>query len=117
MTRTIFALGSAPTLPATTASLRWAGGKLGMERLKRQLDASRRLVRNPLSRVAYLEQGDEAWLFVNGSAYRTSLSMACRLGDNNRMGYQDLRGILQQPDDASLLIRLIGEGHWFLEEG
>lgn len=93
-----------------------AGGKLGMERLKRQLDAGRRLVRNPLSRVAYLEQGDEAWLFVNGSAYRTSLSMACRLGDSNRMGYQDLRGILQQPDDASLLIRLIGEGHWFLEE-
>lgn len=93
-----------------------AEGKLGMERLKRQLDAGRRLVRNPMSRVAYLEQGDEAWLFVNGNAHRASLSLACRLGDEDRLGYQDLRGILQQPDDASLLIRLIGEGHWLLED-
>lgn len=93
-----------------------AGGKLGMERLKRQLDAGRLLVRNPLSRVAYLEQGDGAWLFVNGDAHRASLSLACRLGDSNRLKYQDLRDVLQQPDDAALLIRLIGEGHWHLEE-
>lgn len=93
-----------------------AEGKLGLERLKRQLDAGRRLVRNPLIRVAYSEQGDRAWLFVNGVAHRASLSLACKLGDEPRLGYQDLRGILQQPDDAALLIRLIGEGHWMLDE-
>ncbi len=93
-----------------------ASGKLGMERLKRQLDAGRLLVRNPLSRVAYLERGDGAWLFVNGEAHGTSLALACRLGDSNRLGYQDLRDVLQQPDDAALLIRLIGEGHWSLED-
>lgn len=91
-------------------------GKQGMERLKRQLDTGRRLVRNPLSRVAYSDHGDRAWLFVNGTAYRASLSLACKLGDETRLGYQDLREVLQQPDDAALLIRLISEGHWRLDE-
>lgn len=91
-------------------------GKLGLERLKRQLDAGRRLVRNPLSRVAYAEQGDKAWLFVNGAAHRASLGLACKLGDEARLGYQDLREVLQQPDDAALLIRLISEGHWKLDD-
>lgn len=90
--------------------------KLGMERLKRHLDAGRRLVRNPMSRVAYLEHGDGAWLFVDGRAYQASLNLAGRLGDSNSLRYQDLRDVLQQPDDASLLIRLINEGHWLLEE-
>lgn len=93
-----------------------ASGKTGMERLKRQLDTGRRLVRNPLSRVAYSEHRDRAWLFVNGAAHGASLSLACKLGDEPRLGYQDLREILQQPDDASLLIRLINEGHWYLED-
>lgn len=93
-----------------------AEDKVGMERLKRRLDAGRRLVRNPLSRVAYVEHGDGAWLFVNGTAHRASLNLAGRLGDSNRLGYQDLRDILQQPDDAALLIRLINEGHWLVEQ-
>lgn len=93
-----------------------ADDKLGMERLKRQLDAGRRLVRNPMTRVAYLEHGDGSWLFVNGRAHRVSLNLASRLGDSNRLRYQDLRDVLQQPDDASLLIRLINDGHWLLEE-
>lgn len=93
-----------------------ASGKLGMERLKRQLDAGRRLVRNPMTRVAYFERGDRAWLFVNGEAHRASLTLACKLGDETRLRYQDLREIMQQPDDAALLIRLIGRGYWMLEE-
>lgn len=89
---------------------------LGLERLKRQLDSGRRIRRNPLTRVSYIEHGDQAWLFVAGREYRTSLDLATRLGDLNSLSYQDLRGTLQQPDDASLLIELINAGHWLLEE-
>jgi len=91
-------------------------GRLGLERLKRQLDAGKRLVRNPLSRVCYMENGDRAWLFVSGACYRTTLSLASRLGDQHTLGYQELRDTLKEPDDSSVVLELLNQGHWRLED-
>lgn len=89
---------------------------LGLERLKRQLDSGKRIRRNPLSRVCYVEEGDRALLFVAGQCHRTSLDLATRLGDLRSLSYQDLRSTLKQPDDATTLIQLINDGHWMLED-
>lgn len=89
---------------------------MSLERLKRQLDAGRHVRRNPMTRVCYVERGGRAWLFVAGSAHDTSLELATRLGNLRRLGYQDLRATLKAPDDAALLIELINQGHWLLEE-
>lgn len=91
-------------------------GRLGLESLKRQLDAGKRLVRNPLSRVCYMENGDRAWLFVSGTCYRTTLSLASRLGDQQTLGYQELRGTLKEPDDSGVVLELLNQGHWRLED-
>lgn len=84
---------------------------IGLERLQRQLAANRHLIRHPKTRIAYIEKGDRAWLFVNGTEFRVSLGLASKVGDRPQLGYQNLRGLLSRPEDADALLQLINAGY------
>lgn len=88
---------------------------LGLERLQRQLAADKCLQRGPACRIAYLEQGDQARLFVSGQEFSTTLNLASKLGDQTRLNYQDLRSLLSNPDDARLLLELVNRGFLLVE--